>query len=108
MSTQTHTSEAEQRRLDQTVTGLKKFELEQLRSAMNKEALKRCGTEIEGFSACSTGRTFTVPWACKNEYATLLNCINSFASSGKFEEYKVEYSRQKLRMIDQYQESPAK
>ncbi|KAF5749916.1 hypothetical protein HS088_TW03G00243 [Tripterygium wilfordii] len=73
---------------------VKKKVEEALRSKMKQKALKECDQYTAKYAQCSTGRTFSVVWKCRQQAKELNQCLHQFTNDAVLEEMKKEYMLQ--------------
>ena len=47
------------------------------------------------FAACSTGRTFSVTWACRSQYRDVQECMKQYTSEEAMAEKRREFLKEK-------------
>ncbi|KAK9924736.1 hypothetical protein M0R45_033089 [Rubus argutus] len=73
---------------------VKKKVEEALRSKMKQKAMKECKDYASKYAECSTGRTISVVWQCRQEAKELNNCLHQFTNDDVLEEMKRQYMLQ--------------
>ncbi|KAL6143735.1 hypothetical protein ACLB2K_054430 [Fragaria x ananassa] len=73
---------------------VKKKVEEALRSKMKQKAMKECKDYASKYAECSTGRTISVVWQCRQEAKELNNCLHQFTNDDILEQMKKDYMLQ--------------
>ncbi|PWN52171.1 hypothetical protein IE53DRAFT_385400 [Violaceomyces palustris] len=66
-------------------------EEEALLKETKAEALKKCDQFVKEFAQCSSGRTVSVAWACRDQHKALQDCMKKYTSAEAMESVKAEY-----------------
>ncbi|WVR05702.1 hypothetical protein IAU60_002726 [Kwoniella sp. DSM 27419] len=59
--------------------------------AVKAEALKVCDDHVKAFAECATGRTFTLPFACKSKLDAMQGCMKDYMTVERMDAAKLEY-----------------
>ncbi|GMH04303.1 hypothetical protein Nepgr_006142 [Nepenthes gracilis] len=73
---------------------VKKKVEEALRSKMKKKALKECDHLTSKYAECSSGRTLSVVWKCRQQAKELNDCLHQYTNDAVMEEMKNDYMLQ--------------
>eukprot|EP00239_Pterosperma_sp_CCMP1384_P004958 CAMPEP_0197844494 /NCGR_PEP_ID=MMETSP1438-20131217/1484_1 /TAXON_ID=1461541 /ORGANISM="Pterosperma sp., Strain CCMP1384" /LENGTH=84 /DNA_ID=CAMNT_0043455309 /DNA_START=203 /DNA_END=457 /DNA_ORIENTATION=+ len=64
---------------------------EALRSRMKADALDKCEETKRKFAECTSSRTISIIWACRDELDAFNQCLSKHTSDGVLEQYKREW-----------------
>ncbi|XP_065854183.1 uncharacterized protein [Euphorbia lathyris] len=70
---------------------VKKKEEEALRHKMKQKALKECDQLTSKLAQCSSGRTISVVWKCREQFKELNACLHQYTNDAVLEEMKKAY-----------------
>ncbi|WVQ97084.1 hypothetical protein IAU59_004194 [Kwoniella sp. CBS 9459] len=59
--------------------------------AVKSEALKTCDEHVKAFADCATGRTFTLPFACKSKLDAMQGCMREYMTQERMDAANLEY-----------------
>ncbi|KAL7414567.1 hypothetical protein BDY24DRAFT_385678 [Mrakia frigida] len=81
---------------------LSRGEEEELRKNAKLSALKACDPLVKAFADCSTGRTFSVVWACKDQLKTVNDCVRPLRSEEHLDKLRMEFLSEDARKARRY------
>ncbi|WVQ71122.1 hypothetical protein IAR50_000647 [Cryptococcus sp. DSM 104548] len=55
------------------------------------QALKKCDRFVKDFADCATGRTFTLPFACKGKLGDMQACMKDYMSTERIDSMKLDF-----------------
>ena len=61
------------------------------------EALALCREEMGAFAACTSNKTFSIPWECRAHQDAINACLQVHTQGPRLRELKREYIREELR-----------
>jgi len=82
------------------MNALSRREEDNLLKSTKARALRECDALVKEFADCSSGRTISVAWACREHLKKLQDCMFQYTGPEPMEEVRREY----LRLRDQQQE----
>ncbi|WRT65844.1 uncharacterized protein IL334_002795 [Kwoniella shivajii] len=59
--------------------------------SVKSEALKSCDVHVKDFADCATGRTFTLPFVCKDKLDIMQNCMRDYVTQERLDTAKLDY-----------------
>ncbi|PWN93968.1 hypothetical protein FA10DRAFT_264565 [Acaromyces ingoldii] len=59
-----------------------------------QEALKKCDDVVKDFAQCSSGRTVSVAWACRDQHRKLQDCLKQYTGPEAMEEKRRAYLKE--------------
>ncbi|KAI8873314.1 hypothetical protein GQ42DRAFT_107353, partial [Ramicandelaber brevisporus] len=74
---------------------LSRREEEVLIQKMREQALKSCPEQSKTYAECLTGRSFSIPWACRDALRTLNECVRLHTTEDIRERLRIEYINEK-------------
>jgi len=77
---------------------LSRREEETLVKTTKARALKECDAFVKAFADCTSGRTISVAWACKEPLKSVQQCMIQYTGPEPMEAVRAEYLR--LRNMD--------
>jgi len=75
------------------MNALSRREEEALFKNTKARALKECDAVVKDFADCTTGRTISLVWACKDKYKLVQQCMLQYTSSENMDSLRAEYVR---------------
>ncbi|WWC87989.1 uncharacterized protein L201_002891 [Kwoniella dendrophila CBS 6074] len=70
---------------------LSRREDQEVLEAVKAESLKVCDDYVRTFAECATGRTFTLPFACKGKLDDMQNCMREYMTQERMDAAKLDY-----------------
>lgn len=62
-----------------------------LRYKMRTEAMRRCEHKVQEYSDCSSNRTLSIIWACREQFNALNDCCAQYTTKEILNEHKRQY-----------------
>ncbi|WVQ65074.1 hypothetical protein V865_003645 [Kwoniella europaea PYCC6329] len=59
--------------------------------SVKSDALKVCDDYVKAFAECATGRTFTLPFVCKDKLDDMQNCMREYMTQDRMDAAKLDY-----------------
>jgi len=75
------------------MNALSRREEDVLLKSTKARALKECDEQVKAFAECSSGRLFSVAWACRGKYQDLQQCMLQYTSPESMQVVRSEYIR---------------
>ncbi|CAL1696124.1 unnamed protein product [Somion occarium] len=79
------------------MNALSRREEDTLLKSTKARALKECDPVVKAFAECSSGRTLSVAWACRDKYKLVQECMLQYTGPEHMAIVREEY----LRLRDQ-------
>ncbi|KAL7420948.1 hypothetical protein Q5752_004902 [Cryptotrichosporon argae] len=70
---------------------LSRREEEEIEVAAKAQAMKLCDDYIRAFADCAFGRTFTVPFVCRDKLKEAEACLKPYMSEERLDAMKLDY-----------------
>ncbi|WVO13148.1 hypothetical protein L204_100760 [Cryptococcus depauperatus] len=62
------------------------------------EALKSCDKYVKDFAGCAGGRTFSLPFACREKLQTMQRCMKEYMTTERLDAMKLDYIARRSEM----------
>ncbi|KAK3945402.1 cytochrome c oxidase biogenesis protein Cmc1 like-domain-containing protein [Diplogelasinospora grovesii] len=69
----------------------------QVRDIYYARVRRQCADEIKAFADCALGRTFSVPFACREPHRIMNSCMKSHATPSEYDAAREEWFAQRLQ-----------
>ncbi|WWD18089.1 hypothetical protein CI109_102537 [Kwoniella shandongensis] len=70
---------------------LSRREEQDIMETAKTQALKHCDGHVAAFADCATGRTFSLPFACKGKLDAMQGCMKDYMTQDRLDHMKLEY-----------------
>ncbi|OWT40934.1 hypothetical protein J008_01617 [Cryptococcus neoformans] len=70
---------------------LSRREENEIHEAAKKEALRDCDDYVKDFADCATGRTFSLPFACKTRLNAMQGCMRDYMTQERMDAMKLDF-----------------
>lgn len=83
-----------------TFQPLSRREEDEFQKRIKLKALEHCDPLVAAFASCSSSRTISVAWACRQEWKAVQTCMKEYMTEEKVDEVRREYmsKREELKV----------
>ncbi|CEH12051.1 Uncharacterized conserved protein [Ceraceosorus bombacis] len=83
--------ETQAQMFDSMSHALSNRESDALLKSAKAEGLKKCDDVLRAFAECSSGRTISMAWACRDHHKALRSCLAEYTSEEAMTKRRKEY-----------------